>query len=177
MLVLLLFFGADGPGSRSVRAQEGQISEYKVKAAFLFNFTKFVDWPPESFTAADAPLVIGIFGQNPFGGDLDQIIQNKTVNNRPLKTKQLNSLAECANCNVLFLSATEKGRVKEVLEKLGDASVLTVSETDGFTEAGGMINFVREGNKFRFQINNEAAKKAKLKISSKMLALALPSGH
>ena len=158
-------------------AQEAQISEYKVKAAFVFNFTKFVDWPQEAFGTTDAPLTIGILRENPFGSDLDEIIRNKTVNNRTLKTRLLHSVAECTNCNVLFLSTAEKGRIKEVLEKLHDASILTVSETDGFTEAGGMINFVREGNKFRFQINNEAAKRAKLKISSKMLGLALPTGH
>jgi hypothetical protein len=176
MLVLLCFNGFV-LGLREGKAQEAPISEYKVKAAFLFNFTKFVDWPPESFANAETPLVIGFLGENPFGNDLEDIVRGKTINNRTLKTRQLRTLAECTNCNVLFLSTAEKSRIKEVLEKLRDTSVLTVSENDGFTEAGGMINFVREGNKFRFQINNEAAKRAKLKISSKMLGLALPSGH
>jgi hypothetical protein len=157
--------------------QDSQLSEYKVKAAFLFNFTKFVEWPPESFARPDAPLVIGVFGENPFGADLEAMIHNKTVNNRSLETRQFRSPAECTNCHVLFVGAAEKGRLKEILEKLRNSSVLTVSETDGFTEAGGMINFVRDGTKFRFQINNDAAKKANLKISSKMLGLAVPSSH
>jgi hypothetical protein len=159
------------------RGQDAQRLEYKVKAGFLFNFTKFVEWPPESFANADAPLTIGILGDNPFGTYLDEIIRDKTIDNRALKTKQIRTVAECTNCQLLFLSAAEKDRIKDVLDKLHSASVLTVSETDGFTEAGGMINFVRDGNKFRFQINNKAAQRAKLKISSKMLGLAIPSDH
>lgn len=158
-------------------SQGAPISEYKVKAAFLFNFTKFVEWPPESFAKSDGPLIIGIFGENPFGSDLDDIIHDKTVNNRGIKTRILHSPAECTNCQVLFISVAEKSHLPEILEKLRGTSVLTVGESDGFTEAGGMINFVREGTKFRFQINNEEAKKAKLKISSRMLGLAVPSGH
>lgn len=160
-----------------VRGQQAPLSEYQVKAAFLFNFTKFVEWPPESFAKPDAPLVIGIFGDNPFGKDLENIISNKTINNRALETREFHSPTECTNCQMLFVSASEKKRFKEIIEKLHNMSVLTVSEADGFTEAGGMINFVREGTKFRFQINNDAAKQAKLKISSRMLGLAMPSGH
>jgi hypothetical protein len=170
-MVSCLFWLAQASG------QDAQKLEYKVKAAFIFNFTKFVEWPPDAFAGADAPLTIGILGENPFGTDLEEIIRDKTVDNRPLKAKQIRTLADCTNCNLLFLGTAERDRVKDVLEKLHGTSVLTVSETDGFTEAGGMINFVREGNKFRFQINNKAAQRAKLKISSKMLGLAIPSDH
>lgn len=159
----------------SAGAQESQPSEYQIKAAFLFNFAKFVEWPPASFADENAPLVIGILGDNPFSGDLDRIIQNKTINGHPLAIKQFHSPVEARNCQMLFISASEKKRLTEIFEGLRGTSVLTVSETDSFTEAGGMINFIFENKKIRFQINDEAAKSARLKISSKLLSLAAHS--
>jgi hypothetical protein len=154
------------------RAQESQPTEYQIKAAFLFNFAKFVEWPPAAFAEATSPMVIGILGENPFGGDLERTIQNKTINNRSIVIKQLHSLAEATNCQVLFISTSEKKRLAEIFDGLRGTSVLTVGETDRFTETGGMINFVAEGNKIRFQINEVAAESAGLKISSKLLSLA-----
>ena len=158
-------------------AQESPPSEYQVKAAFLFNFAKFVEWPPESFAGETSPLVIGILGDNPFGGDLERTIQNKTINNHPLVIKPLHSLAEATNCQILFINASEKKRFTEIFGSLRGTSVLTVSDTEGFTEAGGMINFVLENKKIRFQINDAAAKTARLKISSKLLSLAVHFPH
>ncbi|MDB6065275.1 MAG: hypothetical protein JWR26_1483 [Pedosphaera sp.] len=158
-------------------SQESQLSESKVKAAFLFNFAKFVEWPQDAFAKPESPMTIGILGESPFGSDLEAIIQNKTINDRALQIKGMRSLGEITNCHVLFISTSEKKRLSEILEGLHGASVLTVGETEGFTEAGGMINLVREGKKFRFQINSDAARKAKLKISSKLLGLALPATH
>ena len=141
--------------------------------AFLFNFAKFVAWPPEAFAEASSPIVIGILGENPFGGDLERTIRNKTISSRSLEVKEIRSLLEATNCHVLFISTSEKQRLTEIIQGLRGASVLTVGETERFTEAGGMINFVLEENKVRFRINDEAAKSAKLKISSKLLSLAL----
>jgi hypothetical protein len=154
------------------RAQEFQPTEYQIKAAFLFNFAKFVEWPPAAFAEATSPMVIGILGENPFGDDLERTIRGKTINNRPLVIKEFRSPAEATNCHVLFISTSEKQRLPEILKSLHGTSVLTVGETDRFTETGGMINFVAEGNKIRFQINEVAAKSAGLKISSKMLSLS-----
>lgn len=156
-------------------AQESQPSEYQIKAAFLFNFAKFVEWPPTSFADENSPLVIGILGDNPFSGDLERTIQNKTINHHSLVIKQFHSLAEARNCQMLFISASEKKRFADIFGGLRGTSVLTVSETDGFTEAGGMINFILENKKIRFQINDEAAKAARLKISSKLLSVAVRS--
>lgn len=158
-------------------AQESQPSQYQVKAAFLFNFAKFVEWPPESFAEETAPLVIGILGDDPFGDDLERTIHGKSINNHLLVIKQLHSLAETTNCHVLFISASEQKRLAEIFSGLHGTSILTVSETEGFTEAGGMINFVLENKKIRFQINADAAKTARLKISSKLLSLAVHSAH
>ena len=154
------------------RAQESQPTEYQIKAAFLFNFAKFVEWPPAAFAEATSPMVIGILGENPFGDDLERTIRGKTINNRPLVIKEFRSPAEATNCHVLFISTSEKQRLPEILKSLHGTSVLTVGETDRFIETGGMINFVAEGNKIRFQINEVAAESAGLKISSKLLSLA-----
>jgi hypothetical protein len=154
------------------RAQESQPTEYQIKAAFLFNFAKFVEWPPAAFAEATSPMVIGILGENPFRDDLERTIRGKTINNRPLVIKEFRSPAEATNCHVLFISTSEKQRLPEILKSLHGTSVLTVGETDRFTETGGMINFVAEGNKIRFQINEVAARNAGLKISSKLLNLA-----
>lgn len=154
------------------RAQEPQPSEYQIKAAFLFNFAKFVEWPATAFAEATSPIVIGVLGENPFRDDLERTIQNKTVNDRPLVVTEFRSPGEATNCHILFISTSEKARLPEILETLRKTTVLTVSETQRFTEAGGMINFFLEGKKSRFQINDVAAKNAGLKISSKLLSLS-----
>lgn len=156
----------------SSRAQESQPSPYELKAAFLFNFAKFVEWPPEALPQKNSPFVIGILGENPFGSDLEKVIRDKKVNDHPIEIKPFSSPAEATNCHILFISSSEKERLAEIINNLRQTSVLTVGETDRFTEGGGMIKFINEGPKIRFQINDEAAKKAKLKISSKLLSLA-----
>ncbi len=158
------------------RAQDAQPSEYQIKAAFLFNFAKFVQWPAAVQGDAKSPIVIGILGDNPFHEDLERTIRNKLVDEHPLVIKEFRSAADATNCHLLFISTTEKKRLPEILEALKGTSVLTVSETEGFTEAGGMINFVQQGTKLRFQINKDAANKAGLKISSKLLSLAWTPG-
>ena len=118
-------------------------------------------------------MVIGVLGENPFHDDLARTIQNKTVDDHPLVVKEFSSLTEATNCHILFISSSEKPRLQKIITSLKGTSVLTVGEMDKFTENGGMINFVLQGTKIRFQINNDAATGAGLKISSKLLALAL----
>ena len=164
------------PFSGNARAQEPQPTEYQIKAAFLFNFAKFVEWPPTAFAGATSPIVIGILGENPFKDDLAGMIRNKTVDGRPLVVKQFGSATEATNCHILFISTSEKDKLPEILKGLKETSVLTVGEMDHFTESGGMIRFVLKEQKIRFQINNGEATRAKLKISSKLMSLALPPG-
>jgi hypothetical protein len=162
----------------SVGAALGQgPSEYQLKAAFLFNFGKFIEWPADSFAKDDAPMVIGVLGNDPFHGDLEKIILNKTINQHPFVVKKLETAAEASHCQIVFISASENKKLADIFRELRGASVLTVSDTAGFIEAGGMINFVLEENKIRFEINNTAAKQAKLKISSKLLGLAVHSAQ
>jgi hypothetical protein len=158
------------------RGQESQPTEYQIKAAFLFNFAKFVQWPPGAFADATSPIVIGVLGENPFHEDLARTIRNKAVDDRPLLVKELRSPTEARKCHILFISASEKKRLPKILKGLKGASVLTVSEMDHFTENGGMINFVLKGTKIRFQINHEEATQAGLKISSKLMSLAVLPG-
>lgn len=150
-------------------------SEYEVKAAFLFNFAKFVEWPPEAFADTNSPIVIGILGENVFGKSLEKIINDRKVNSRGFQFRNFDSATEATNCQILFISASKKNDFAKIVSGLHSASVLTVSETDGFLKAGGMINFLFEGNNVRFQISDDAAKKAGLKISSKLLSLAVPA--
>lgn len=153
--------------------QEAQPSEYQLKAAFIYNFAQFVEWPPAAFAEATSPLVIGVLGESPFGGALEQTVRGKALQAHPLIIKAFRSPAEATNnCHVLFISASEKRRLGEIVAGLRGTSVLTVGETEGFIEAGGMINFIQHGKKIRFQINNQAAKSAGLKVSSKLLSLA-----
>jgi hypothetical protein len=154
------------------RAQETQPSEYQLKSAFLFNFAKFVEWPPEAFSSSTAPLVFGVLGENPFGEHLENTVRNKTINGRKIVVKTVTSPDEAKTCHILFISTSERRRLREILEALRSSSVLTVGEMDRFIEAGGMINFVLENNKIRFQISDQAARNARLKISSKLLSLA-----
>lgn len=161
----------------SGRAQDSRPSEYQLKAAFLFNFAKFVEWPSDAFVEATSPFIIGTLGGNPFGGDLERTIRDKKINNRVIIFKEFRTLTEATNCHILFINASERPRLPEIVAGLRRTSVLTVSEMEGFTGSGGMINFVQEHNKIRFQINDEAAKAANLRISSKLLSIALPTVH
>jgi hypothetical protein len=169
----LLIFAAIISFSSNGLAQ-AQPSEYEVKAAFLFNFAKFVDWPPEVFADTNSPIVVGVLGTNVFGNDLEKTIRDRKVNNRSFQFRNYTSITEATNCQILFVSPSEKTEFPKIMGALHNASVLTVSETDGFIQAGGMINFLIQDNKIRFQISDEAAKKGRLKISSKLLSLAVP---
>ncbi|HEU5123058.1 MAG TPA: YfiR family protein [Verrucomicrobiae bacterium] len=156
-------------------AQDVSPTEYQLKAAFLFNFAKFVDWPSAAFTNSAAPLVIGVLGQDPFGKDLENTVRNKNISGRSIVARTVGSIPDARQCHILFISNSESKRLREILEGLRGASVLTVGENEKFFVSGGMVNFVVEGRKIRFQINDAAAKAAGLKISSKLLSLALPA--
>ena len=172
--IVLLFSLIFAPGFTGF-AQDQSPTEYQIKAAFLYNFAKFVQWPAQAFSGPTSPIVIGVLGENVFGGDLEKTIRGKTIKDHPLQFKEFHSVTEARGCQILFISPSEKNHLPKILDGLRSASVLTVSETDRFNDAGGMINFVIEDNKIHFQINNEAAKKAGLTISSKLLNLAAHS--
>jgi uncharacterized protein DUF4154 len=150
-------------------------SEYLIKAGFIFNFAKFVEWPQTAFTQSDSPIVIGILGTDPFGSIIDQIVQDKKVGARGFIVKRLKwgrDVKELKDCNILFVSASEKARIDDVLQVVKGLPILTVGETPGFAERGGTIRFTVEDNRVRLEVNVEAAQKAQLTISSRLLTLA-----
>jgi hypothetical protein len=144
--------------------------EYRVKAAFVFNFAKFVEWPPG--TGDSGPFVIGVFGSDPFGEILDTTVEGKTVRGRPLAVRRYISASEARGCDLLFVSAAETKHLPEILRNLAGRSVLVVGEGPELIRAGGAIGLIEEDDKVRFEINDTAAERAGLKISSQLLKLA-----
>jgi len=153
-------------------AQAQTANEYEVKAAFLYNFPKFVEWPPEALGNNGSPLVVGIIGDDPFGSAIDRIINGKSIAGHQFTIRRLKWGQNLRDCHILFVSSSEQKRLPQILESLKGASVLTVSEMDQFSQQGGIIGFVMEASKVRFEINTYAAEQAKLKISSRLLSLA-----
>jgi hypothetical protein len=147
-------------------------SEYLIKAGFIYNFAQLVQWPSGAFSQADSPIVIGIFGTDPFGTTIDRVIENKKLDGRNLVVKRLKRGAPVKDCNILFVSASEAAHLDEIIQSTKGLPILTIGETPGFAMRGGIINLTLEGNKVRFEVNIEAAKQANLNISSRLLALA-----
>ena len=147
--------------------------EYAVKADFLLNFAKFIDWPPAKFSSEQAALVIGVVGEDPFGQLLDSAIRNKTINKHPLVVRRLVRSTALKDCHILFVSRSEQGHFDEIAAVLEGAAVLTVSETDQFLDHGGMINFWVESKEVKLQISVQPAESEGLKISSRLLHLPL----
>ncbi len=152
--------------------QSPSATEYQVKAAFLYNFAKFVEWPPGSFPNASAPLQICVWGRDPFGQELQDVTHEKIVNGHPLEVNHVVDLPQARSCHVLFIPFSEKAQMKMILEGLRGASVLTVGDTRDFAARGGMINFVLDDDRVKFEVNRRAAEEAGLKISSKLLGVA-----
>jgi hypothetical protein len=158
-----------GPG---LAAQTGRASEYQLKAVFLFNFAQFIDWPAEAFPEADTPVVIGILGDDPFEGLLDQTVRDERLRGRPFQVRRYQSVDEIKTCHILFIRRPDGARLEETLARLKNRPILTVSDVDGFAERGGMIRFVTDRNRIRLQINPESVEAAHLTISSKLLRVA-----
>lgn len=157
-------------GPRAAAAAEtAPKAEYQLKAVFLFNFAQFVEWPARAFPAVDAPLVIGVLGEDPFGSYLEEIVRNEKVGAHPLEIRRFKRADEVGGCHILFFSRSEANALERSMEALRGRSVLTVSDLDSFNRKGGMVRFVMEGGKIRLRINVEAAKAGELKISSKIL--------
>lgn len=144
--------------------------EYQVKAVCVLNAARFVSWPASSFGSADAPLVIGILGDNPFGPLLQDVVKGETVQQRQILVRRV-SLDEAATVQILFISTSERSRVGGILRALGGASVLTISDVDRFTDSGGMLGLVLARGKMRFEANPDAARRVKLKFDSQFLLM------
>ncbi len=144
--------------------------EYDVKAAFLYNFTKFVDWPPGAFPDPNS-LRICVLGDDPFGGSL-QAVAGEQVANHKLTVTRMDTISRPGGCQILFISRSEESRLPQILAAIKSSPVLTVGDTKGLVDKGVIINFTLDGSKVRFEINTESADRAGLRISSKLLQLA-----
>jgi hypothetical protein len=165
---LILFVLLPG-GGISLPAQTTK--EYQIKAAFLLNFIQFVEWPSGVFTNDAEPFRIGILGENPFGAALEETVQGEAVNNRKIIIQHAQRISELKDCQMIFISKSEKGRMGEILAEVDSGPVLTVSEMEGFAQSGGVINFYLQDKKVRFEINPTAARRGGLKVSSQLLSL------
>lgn len=146
--------------------------EYQVKAAYLFNFARFVEWPKTAFETPDAPLVIGIVGADPFGRTLEETLEGKTVQGRPFRIERVQALEKISKLHLLFIARSEKDRVPEILAKTEGWPVLTVSEMDDFAKERGMIQLRVADQQITFDLNQKAIKKAGLIPSVQMIKIA-----
>jgi YfiR/HmsC-like len=152
------------------RAQQSKPDEYQVKAVYLFNFGRFIEWPDAAMKGQT--FTICVLGEDPFGRVLDATLAGEAINSRKLVARRIGSVRDATNCQILFVSSSEASRVADIVASLSKTGTLTVSDTPGFTNKGGMIQFVLIENKVRFDVNLTAAEKEGLTISSQLLKVA-----
>jgi hypothetical protein len=149
--------------------QERKLSEYEVKAVFLYNLAKFIEWPEKSMDNS-SNITLYVLGDDPFGDHLNSI-KGKLIQGKTLAVKQIDSPDALRNVGILFISSSEKEQLHDILKGISGKPILTVGDTQYFAKRGVMVNFFIENNKIRFEINMEAAKMAGLKISSNLLKM------
>jgi hypothetical protein len=167
ILLVCVLFGVSG-----LRAQAAAPTDYLTKADYLYNFGKFVQWPPRSTEAKDDPFGICVLGQNPFGTAL-QGLAGRTINGRTVASREVRKAQDAEKCHVLFVGDSEQGRVSFILAALKRSPILTVSDMPHFAAHGGMIQFVVKDNKVRFVVNRRAIERVGLSLSSELLKVAL----
>lgn len=160
---VLCFFG--------LSAQGQNVSEYEVKAIYLYNFSRFIQWP-EGATSGDDSFSICVLGQDPFGPALNATLDNKAVQGKNVKIRRIADLQDSIGCRVLFISASEQKRLTQILSQLIGMSVLTVSDMPKFRERGGMVQFIWERDKVRFEVNLPSTRRAGLVLSADLLKVA-----
>lgn len=155
------------------RAAQGQTAdEYQVKAAYMYNFAKFVYWPAQSFDGPAQPIVFCVLGQTPLSQALSDALSGKVVDQRPLVFRQLTDGGQAGKCQVLFVSLPDKKHLRQTLDGVKSLNVLTVGEVEDFTKEGGIVRFVLDAGRVRLEFNLDAAEGANLRVSSKLLSLA-----
>ena len=164
-LIVLLFVDAAG-------ARAAQPLEYEVKAAFLLNFAKFVEWGADAFSGPGDPVTLCVLGRDPFGEVLDETVRDEQVSNRPLMVRRLESDAASAGCHILFVSAHERARFASILKNVNTRRTLTVSDRVDFLDAGGHLAFFLEGSRVRFAANSDAVARFDYQVSSRVMQVA-----
>ena len=161
-------------GTSAVLATEVAPLDFQVKAAFLVNFPKYMDWPSAAFAGTNSPITVAIFGDDNVAGEFGNMIEGgRTVSGRPVLLKRITKEEQIgSDCQILFIANSERQRIPEILEKVKGTGILTVGENEDFLEKGGVINLVHRDRKIRLQINLDAAGRAHLKISTRLLMAA-----
>jgi uncharacterized protein DUF4154 len=149
-----------------------RVDEYQVKAAYVYNFAKFVEWPPQSFDSADAPLRLCVWNDSSFQADLERIVSGKKIATHLVTVLAIRKEEQVKGCHLMFVGAAQMKRTRNLLAEWKKASVLTVGESGDFLESGGIINFVLQNEQVQFDVNSKAAADAGLQISSRVLSLA-----
>jgi hypothetical protein len=167
VLVALALFGTTG-----LVAQLPKPNEYQVKATYLYNFGRFVKWPDAVPAGKGDSFPVCVLGQDPFGSILDSTLAGEALEGKPVVLRRISKPQEAGECRILFISSTEEKRLKEILTAIDESGVLTVSDMPGFTRRGGMIQFILEGDRVRFEINVASAENARLVLSSELLKVA-----
>lgn len=170
LYILLLILGWVLPAG-------GQVPEYELKAVYLFNFAKFVEWPSSAFAGDNTSFLIGVLGDDPFGDALDAAVKDRSIQGRPIRVKRFDNFdgtqtTSLRQCQILFICFSEKERIEAILQALEGAQVLTVSEIEKFNILGGMILFDQEGDRITLDVNPRAAQRVQLSISSKLLQVS-----
>jgi hypothetical protein len=155
-----------------LHGQTAKPTEYQVKAVYLYNFGRFVTWPARAAASASAPFTLCVLGEDPFGAALDQVVAGETIGHAHVIVQRISKPQEAAICRVLFISSSRDSELKDILAALNSLSILIVSDMPEFAERGGMIQFVLDGSRVRFEVNLAAAERAGLSLSSEMLRLA-----
>ena len=172
LAALLLVLLPLAPATRAATTSAEPAREYQVKAVFLFNFTQFVEWPETVFPNAASPIVIGVLGEDPFCGFLDDVVRDEQVRSRTLVIRYCRTAAEAASCHLLFIARSEYPRLEEIFAALRGRPILTVGDGDAFAQRGGIVRLLTDNKKIRFRVNVDAAHTAGLVISSKLLRAA-----
>jgi hypothetical protein len=175
-LIVLLGMMFNCASTASGQAADGSdSSEYLIKAGFIYNFAKFVEWPSTAFAEPDSPIVIGVLGTDPFGSIINRVVEEKKIGARGFIVRRYKwgkDLKDIKDCRILFVSSSEKAHFEEIVQSVKGLPILTVGETPGFAERGGMIRLTLEDNRVRFEVNVDAAHEGNLNISSRLLTLA-----
>ena len=156
-----------------MKAEREKPTDYQVKAAYLYNFGKFVSWPPKPDSSTPSkPFNLCVLGKDPFGSTLDSTVADESIDGRTVIVSRLSKVQDSTPCSIVFVSHSEAGHLKAILEALRSSNALTVSDIPGFSDQGGMIEFVVSENRVRFEVNLLAAQHAGLALSSELLKVA-----
>jgi hypothetical protein len=169
----LVLLASTGTGRLAAAGDDGpRLPEYLIKAAYLYNFALFVEWPADAFTAPDAPFVVGIVGSDPFGWAIDRTVRDKRINSRRIVVERLQSSQDVRHCHMLFVSGSDGALSADLAKRLDRLPILIVGDAPTPSTPGGAVAFTVHDNKVGFEIDLQATKRTRLKISSKMLSLA-----